>query len=79
MAKAERWLRGSTEVRVTGASPQNFLNRCAAAGISLEDVTSEDLFTIRLRLPARRLTEAERLAERSGCRLERLASHGLPG
>ena len=78
MVKAEGWLRGGAEVRVTGAEPQKFLNRCVGEGIGLEDVTAEGPFTLRLRLPARRVEEAERLAERCGCLLERISDYGLP-
>lgn len=78
MPKAAGWLRGAAEVRVTGAEPQKFLNRCVGLGIPLEDVSAADPFTLRLHLPARRLEEARRLAEKTGCTLEVLSTRGLP-
>ena len=46
MRSAVSFLRGGVRVAVTGAEPWRFLDRCVRAGVPLEDVRSEDDFTV---------------------------------
>ena len=78
MRKAARILRGGAEIRVTGAEPWRFADRCAAEGLYLEDVTAEDLFTLRGVLRWGDLPRAEKAAVRCGCTLEVTALRGAP-
>lgn len=71
-------LRGAALVRVTGAEPWRFLDRCAGEGIVLEDVRASDAFTVTARLPASNAAAAKRIAARCGCELTVLARRGLP-
>ncbi len=65
-------------IRVTGAEPWRFPDRCAAEGLYLENVTAQDPFTIRGVVRSADLSRAERTALRCGCTLEILALRGAP-
>jgi len=66
------------EVRVAGAEPWRFADRCIRAGIWLADVREEDPFALRATLRARELSRAETLAAGCGCTLELLSRRGFP-
>jgi len=53
---------GWAECRVSGAAPVLFLNRCAARGIPLLAVESEDDYTLRVRVPSRKMAACRRAA-----------------
>ena len=78
MTDADRWFRGYARVRVTGADPVSFLNRCAMEGIILRDVSREDDFTVHASCMLMDLAAAERLAKRCGCSWEVLRRRGMP-
>lgn len=78
MRRAGRLFRGGAEIRVTGAEPWKFPNRCAQDSLYLEDVRAEDPFTLRGVLRWRDLPRAKRAALRCGCILEILSARGAP-
>lgn len=78
MGYLERWLRGETPARVTGALPAVFLNRCVSAGIPFFQAEAVDACTLRLRLRTRDLARAQRVAARCGCTLEAGKPGGAP-
>ena len=78
MAMLERWLRGETPVRITGALPAAFLNRCVSAGIPFFQAEPVDACTLRLRLRTRDLARARSVAARCGCTLEAGRPGGAP-
>ena len=71
-------LRGTARIRVTGAAPWVFLDRCAGDGIVLTDVRSVDELTVTATVSERYVSAAERIAQRCGCRFEILYRRGAP-
>ena len=63
-------LRSRAYVRVCGAEPWRFADRCVRQGILLRDVRREDEFTLRAVIALRRLETARTAAARCGCTLE---------
>ena len=59
-----------------GAEPAGFLNRCAAAGIRLENVEAVNGTELRFTLALRALPRAQRVALRSQCELTPLKKRG---
>lgn len=78
MRRSGRFLRGGAEIRVTGAEPWRFPDRCAAGGILLEDVTAEDPFTLRAVILWRDLPAGEKIAASCGCEWQVISRHGAP-
>ena len=73
------WLGGAegrAECLLSGAVPAGFLNRCAAAGIRLDDVEADNETELRVTVPLRDLGWAEQLALRSQCELKLLRRSG---
>ncbi|MCD8389395.1 MAG: sporulation protein YqfD [Oscillospiraceae bacterium] len=67
---------GWSVCKVSGAVPAAFLNRCAAQGVALLSVAPEDAFTLTVRLSARDVGRARRIAQGTQCTLCELSSGG---
>ena len=72
-------LRGRAEIRIVGAEIWRFLDRCAAAGIDPDHVKALDELTCIAFIPFKDLTKAEKLADRTGCRITVLRTLGAAG
>lgn len=72
------WLLGEVSAVVTGPGRAEFLNRCAALGLTLwtMEETGED--RLRVRCPGRRYALLRRAAEEAGCGLSQVRRRGLP-
>ena len=71
-------LAGWTEVRVSGALPEAFLNACAARNLPLLSCAQEERYALRVRLRTRDLKKAARIALWTQCALEPLFAGGAP-
>ena len=71
-------LAGWTEVRVSGALPEAFLNVCAARNLPLLSCAQEERYALRVRLRTRDLKKAARIALWTQCALEPLFAGGAP-
>lgn len=72
------FLRGYLRVEIRGAGLENFLNRCAEAGIPFWDSDPVDAYTLRLHLHWKNRDRAAGIAVRCGCELRVLRQRGLP-
>lgn len=73
-----RFLQGWVRLRVTGASPERFLNALAAEEIALWSPECEDELHLRLCVTRKELARAEKLATRCFCTIEVTEKRGLP-
>ena len=69
-------LAGWTEVRVSGALPEAFLNACAARNLPLLSAAQEERYALRVRLRTRDVKKAARIALWTQCALEPLFAGG---
>lgn len=72
------WLVGTVTARVTGAQPEDFLNRCARAGLPLLRMDPVDAFTLEVRVAGRHYRRMCRLAEACQCQVTEPRARGLP-
>lgn len=78
MEKWMNWLLGWTEFRVTGASPEEFLNLCAGWSIPFWNLRWEDAVTLRITVPLRWTKRTREAAKKAQCEAEETARRGLP-
>ncbi|MDY3013715.1 MAG: sporulation protein YqfD [Evtepia sp.] len=72
------WLIGVVTVRITGAQPTALLNLCAREGLLLWQMTSEDPFTLVVKVPARQYSRLCRLVEEAQCTVQERKNQGIP-
>lgn len=73
-----RFLTGWVRLRVTGASPERFLNSLTERGTALWEPEWEDALHLKLCIPIAELRTVEKTALRCFCDTEVLEKHGLP-
>ncbi len=78
MNKVMGWLTGTVTAQVTGAQPEDFLNRCAKVGLPLLKMIPLDAFTLEVRVTGRHYRTLCRLAAEVQCEVRRVHSRGLP-
>ena len=72
------WLFGAVTVTVTGAQPAVLLNLCAREGLLLWRMTSQDPFTLVVKVPARQFPRLCQLVEEAQCTVQERRDQGLP-
>lgn len=77
MNRILRFLRGELRLRLTGASPEDCLNRFAREGVEFWGIRRIDALHMELSVLKKDKKAALRLAERSFCTAEILSEHGL--
>lgn len=79
MQKAANFVRGWVELKVTGASPEEFFNRCAREDLGFWAVKKLDATTWRCRVSVWSWRRVAPLAQRAQCEVEPLRRGGAPG
>lgn len=77
MSAVIRFFRGVTTLRVTGAIPEDCLDRLSAGNVPFWHVTREDDFTFTLRIWRRDASRAAALAQRAQCDCRIVSRTGL--
>lgn len=72
------FLRGSLRLWISGAEPEQVLNRCAAARVPFWAVERREAFVLALTIPLRALPDLERIAARCQCEITEERRRGLP-
>lgn len=72
------WLVGTVTAQVTGAQPEDFLNRCARWGLPLLRMDRRDPFTLEVRVAGRHYRQMCRLAAACQCQVSAPQARGLP-
>lgn len=70
--------RGTVKAEITGASPQDLLNRLNRAGIPFWDITRVSDFTIRISMYASGYRNIRQHAKKAMCRVRLIEKNGLP-
>lgn len=78
MRRAINWLRGTVTLEVWGPFLERFFNICAAAGLGLWDVETQEEHRARVTLALWEIGRARTLAEKAGCEVEEAGRGGLP-
>ncbi|MCD7945428.1 MAG: sporulation protein YqfD [Clostridiales bacterium] len=78
MRRAINWLRGTVTLEVWGPFLERFFNICAAAGLGLWDVETQEEHRARVTLALWDLRRAGKLAEKAGCETKEVGRGGLP-
>ncbi len=72
------FLRGSLRLLISGAEPEQVLNRCAAERVPFWAVERREPFVLAMTIPRGALADVERIAARCQCEVTEQAHRGLP-